>query len=75
MNSARVLRGVFTDQQPQSPLNYDPKGVFILTGITGQPRRPTARQSCRSLPPQTNPVSAFSFSDNIAWVKKTTPSR
>jgi len=61
-----------TDQQPQSPLSYDTKGVFILTGITNTGGRGGAPEGNPVGPylPQTNPVSAFSLSDNVAWVKK-----
>ncbi|MBM3790434.1 MAG: carboxypeptidase regulatory-like domain-containing protein, partial [Acidobacteria bacterium] len=50
---------------PENPANFDPKGVFQLSGL-GSAR--TGSNNIGVYLPQRNPIVAFNISDNISWV-------
>jgi len=52
---------------PENPANFDPKGVFQLSGL-GSDR--TGSNNIGVYLPQRNPIVAFNINDNISWVIK-----
>ena len=52
---------------PENPANFDPKGVFQLSGLG------SARAGSNYIGvylPQRNPIDAFNINDNVSWVVK-----